>query len=156
MAWRRPGDKPFSEPMMVNLLTHICLTRTQCCQSYLVFKKFYTLYKKQTDQKLNKTCQSAAIADATILVPCHEVKSLQLVSWWHHHMETFSTSLALCEGNLPVTGGFPSQRPVMWSFDVLFFDLHLNKQLSKQFKHWWFETPSHSLWRHYNVVFGHL
>ena len=27
MAWRRPGDKPLSEPMMVNLLTHICVTR---------------------------------------------------------------------------------------------------------------------------------
>ena len=23
MAWRRPGDKPLSEPIMVNLLTHI-------------------------------------------------------------------------------------------------------------------------------------
>ena len=29
MAWRRPGDKPLSEPMMVNLLTHICITRPQ-------------------------------------------------------------------------------------------------------------------------------
>ena len=29
MAWRRPGDKPFSEPMMVSLLTHICVTRPQ-------------------------------------------------------------------------------------------------------------------------------
>ena len=29
MAWRRPGDKPLSEPMMVNLLTHICVTRLQ-------------------------------------------------------------------------------------------------------------------------------
>ena len=27
MAWRRPGDKPLSEPMMVNLLMHICITR---------------------------------------------------------------------------------------------------------------------------------
>ena len=27
MAWRRPGDKPLSEPMMVSLLTHICVTR---------------------------------------------------------------------------------------------------------------------------------
>ena len=26
-AWRRPGDKPLSEPMMVSLLTHICVTR---------------------------------------------------------------------------------------------------------------------------------
>ena len=30
MAWRRPGDKPLSEPMVVNLLTHKCVTRPQC------------------------------------------------------------------------------------------------------------------------------
>ena len=29
MAWRRRGDKPLSEPMMVSLLTHICITRPQ-------------------------------------------------------------------------------------------------------------------------------
>ena len=29
MAWRRIGDKPLSEPMMVNLLMHICVTRPQ-------------------------------------------------------------------------------------------------------------------------------
>ena len=29
MAWRRPGDKPLSEPMEVSLLTHICITRPQ-------------------------------------------------------------------------------------------------------------------------------
>ena len=29
MAWRRPGDKALSEPMMVRLPTHICVTRPQ-------------------------------------------------------------------------------------------------------------------------------
>ena len=29
MAWRRPGDKPLSEPMMISLPTHICVTRPQ-------------------------------------------------------------------------------------------------------------------------------
>ena len=29
MAWRRPGDKPLSEPMIVSLPTHICVTRPQ-------------------------------------------------------------------------------------------------------------------------------
>ena len=29
MAWRRPGDKPLSESMMVSLMTHICVTRPQ-------------------------------------------------------------------------------------------------------------------------------
>ena len=29
MAWRCPGDKPLTEPVMVSLLTHICVTRPQ-------------------------------------------------------------------------------------------------------------------------------
>ena len=29
MAWRRPGDKPLTEPMMASLPTHICVTRPQ-------------------------------------------------------------------------------------------------------------------------------
>ena len=29
MAWRRPGDKPLSEPMVVRLPMHICVTRPQ-------------------------------------------------------------------------------------------------------------------------------
>ena len=28
MAWRRPADKPLSEPLMVRLSTYICVTRT--------------------------------------------------------------------------------------------------------------------------------
>ena len=36
------------------------------------------------------------------------------------------------------------------SFDV-FFDLRLNKRLSKQPWGWWFETPAWSLWRHRNA-----
>ena len=68
-------------------------------------------------------------------------------AWWRHQMETFSALLALCAGNSPVTGEFPSQRPVARSFDIS-FDLHLNKQLSKQWWDWWFESPSRSLWHH--------
>ena len=29
MAWRRPGYKPLSEPMMAKIPTHICITRPQ-------------------------------------------------------------------------------------------------------------------------------
>ena len=41
-------------------------------------------------------------------------------SWWRHQMETFSALLAFCAGNSPVTGEFPSQRPLTQSFDVFF------------------------------------
>ena len=74
------------------------------------------------------------------------------VTWWRHQMETFSALLAICAGNSPVPGEFPTQRPVTRSFDI-FFDLCLNKRLSKQWWGWWFETLSSSLWRHRNVYF---
>ena len=70
-------------------------------------------------------------------------------TWWRHLMEIFSALLAICAGNSPVPGEFPTQRPVTQSFDV-FFDLRLNKWLSKQWWGWWFETPSYPLWRHCN------
>ena len=57
-------------------------------------------------------------------------------SWRRHQMETCSALLALCEGNPPVTGGFPSQRPVTRSLDA-FFDVRLNKGLSKQSRCRW-------------------
>ena len=71
--------------------------------------------------------------------------------WWRHQMESFSTLLALCEGNPLVTGGFPSQGPVMRSFDV-FCDLCINKRLSKQSTRRCIEAPSRSLWRHCKVA----
>ena len=46
-------------------------------------------------------------------------------------MKIFSSLVALCAGNLKVIGEFPAQRPVTRSFDV-FFDVRLNKRLSKQ------------------------
>ena len=70
-------------------------------------------------------------------------------SLWRHQMGTFSALLALYEGNSPVTGEFPAQRPMTRSFDVFFY-VRLNKRLSKQSWSWWFDTPSRSSWRHCN------
>ena len=64
-------------------------------------------------------------------------------------MEAFSALLAICAGNSPVAGEFPAQRPVTRSFDV-FFDLRLNKRLSKQWWGWWFDTSLRPLWRRSN------
>ena len=60
----------------------------------------------------------------------------------------FRVNGSLC-GEFTGLGEFPTQRPVTQSFDV-FFDLRLNKRLSKQPWGWWFETLSWSLWRHCN------
>ena len=60
----------------------------------------------------------------------------------------FRVTGPLC-GEFTGPGEFPTQRPVTRGFDV-FFDLRLNKRLSKQPWGWWFETPSWSLWRQCN------
>ena len=72
----------------------------------------------------------------------------------HHIMMTssngniFRVTGPLC-GEFTGSGEFPTQRPVTRSFDV-FFDLRLNKRLSKQPWGWWFETLLWSLWRQCN------
>ena len=43
MAWRRPGDKPLSEPVMVSIPTHICVTRPRWVKFYASTQK--TSYK---------------------------------------------------------------------------------------------------------------
>ena len=60
-----------------------------------------------------------------------------------------SALLALYAGNSQVPGEFPAQKPVRRSFDA-FFNLCLNKRLSKQSLGWWLETPLRPLWRHCN------
>ena len=77
-----------------------------------------------------------------ILSPAHD----DVIKWKH-----FSALLALCAGNFPVTGEFPSRRSVTRSFNV-FFALRLNKRLSKESCGWWFETPWRSLWCHCNGI----
>ena len=75
--------------------------------------------------------------------------AIVILTWWRHQMETFSALLAICAGNSPVSGEFPTQRPVTRSFDI-YFDPRPDKRLSKQSWGWWFGTLSHSLWRHRN------
>ena len=83
-----------------------------------------------------------------------EVEELYSSSLTHSMMKSsngniFRVTGPLC-GEVTGPGEIPTQRPMTRSFDV-FVDLHLNKRLSKQPWGWWFETPSWSLWRHYNV-----
>ena len=61
MAWRRPGDKPLSEPMMVSLLTHICVTRPQWVNCTVWYNICYNLRQMHSTALLplftrNKQC----------------------------------------------------------------------------------------------------
>ena len=54
MAWRRPGDKPSSEPMMFRLPTHICVTRPQRVNSQL--RGILRLLTEKTSKLLITRC----------------------------------------------------------------------------------------------------
>ena len=77
-------------------------------------------------------------------------------SYWSHSAVMMTSSNGnifhvtghLC-GEFTGLGEFPTQRPVTRSFDA-FFDLSLNKRLSKQLWGWWFETPPCPWWCHCN------
>ena len=129
MAWRRRGDKSLSEPMMAYFTDAYMRHSIGFNPPRLIAGSFHYV-----------ACP--------VSCPYHAY----MYAWWRHRMETFSSLLALCAGNSPVTGEFPSQRPVVRSFDD-FFDIRLNKRLSKKSMHRWFETPSCSLWRHCNGTY---
>ena len=46
MAWRRSGDKPLSEPIMVSLPTHICVTRPQWIKNKARMNAFLIHFKQ--------------------------------------------------------------------------------------------------------------
>ena len=74
---------------------------------------------------------------------------LRHLTWILHDGDISRVAGHLC-GEFPGPRWIPrTQRPVTRSFDV-FFDLRLNKQLSKQSWGWWFETLPRPLWRQRN------
>ena len=123
MTWRRSGDKPLSEPMMVSLLTHICVTRPQWVNVGLEnclwpergwnfhFKFWLALILLLAGQMSMKHMMTSSNGNIFRVVgPLWGESTGPLINsphkiwntWWRHQMETFFMLLALCEGNPPV------------------------------------------------------
>ena len=67
MFWRRLGDTPLSQPMMVSSLTHLCVTRPQCVSCLVGVKSQMVLclktnvqwfIKNHTAHSINCVCQT--------------------------------------------------------------------------------------------------
>ena len=97
MAWHRPGDKPLSEPMMVNLLTHICVTLPQWV------KILHTISpKKQISKHIRYIIKWHNHATGWwnlfsrysfhVLSPTHVIWSLHCpaMTWWRHEYRLIS------------------------------------------------------------------
>ena len=75
MAWRRPGDKPLSEPMMVWLPTHICVTRPQWVK--------WAILKLMSGMGVLSIHLEIALSHTNLLIWCHQTTSHCLNQGWH-------------------------------------------------------------------------
>ena len=122
--------------------------------SYVIW---YGCYKTNTTEFSNASC-------TTYYVTTWAYWHVHTIYWWFYDAAILQNMMTSSDGNIfriagPLWGestcGFPSQRPVTRSFDV-FFDLCLNKRLSKHSTCRWFEAPWSSctacfrsaIWKH--------
>ena len=77
MAWRRSGDKPLSEPMIVSLPTHICVTRPQWVNTFETI-----LGNKPTSRIYHTWFEPMVCGNPTTLLAGHIELLAWLISSW--------------------------------------------------------------------------
>ena len=89
MVWRCPGTKPLSEPMMLSLLTHICVTRPQWVKTADEY-----LMKIIAVWVLKSICQLHIMTSGSILYdPIMFQYNIHLSSCTVHNMKTHDVQL---------------------------------------------------------------
>ena len=84
MAWRRSGDKPLPEPMMISLPTHICVTRPQWVKACIYWGVHLLPWG------LSSTCHSTDSRHVVDwLWPC-----IQTRVWSHHNIMQHQVAVA--------------------------------------------------------------
>ena len=135
MAWRRPGDKPFPEPMMVSLLTHICITLICDCQIVRYHAGRFTCVSHSSHCiMVSPWIQSSSHARISVHfcslsnLPYHDYNYVIMgamapqITGVSVVIQPFTQAQikeniklrvsGLCTGNLPVTGEFPHKGSV--------------------------------------------
>ena len=138
MAWRRPGDKPLCETMMVSLLMHICVTQPQWVNNSLIqvqgwWRKNVVLYDKGARQNGRRMERETGWVERMwqkkMNIPCDNVMIQNIFSYF-----------------------WPFVRGIHWtpvdSFqkepndEEIFFIVSWNKLFKKkQSSCWWFGIP---------------
>ena len=127
-------------------ISTLCLTVVQTNIKEYIKNQIIGVFSSQRASNVRNVSMSWCHRESPYYGFAHESERIphdDVIKWKH-----FRVTGPLC-GEFTGPGEFPTQRPVTRSFDV-FFDLRLNKRLGKQLWGWWFETPSWSLWPHYN------
>ena len=115
-----------------------------CSYLWLSLRRIIWSHSLVTCRKHDRN-QNRKFVLATGFVALGRLKHDDVIKWKH-----FPRYWPFVRGIHRSPVNFPhSQRPVTRSFDI-FFDLRLNKRLSRQSWGWWYETLSCPLWRQCN------
>ena len=125
MAWRRRDDKPLSEPMMVSLLMHICVTRPQ-----------WVIGHYSNNCLVNMIVAWGPVSTLSPIQSLHtqqphpqDSSSLQELSiTWKLLLQAWISTMT----SPPVTSGYRHRGPEIQSFDDVFV-VTLIKLLNKHF-----------------------
>ena len=119
MAWRRPGDKPLSEPRMISLPTHICVTRPQWVKD-IFFRLILqigisheTIFMSVSPHSIDDTSKLAQVM-AWCRQTINDTSTLVKIMAWHRR------------------GGNPSPEPmVIMAYSAHFSDVIMSKIASQ-------------------------
>ena len=94
MVWRRSGDKPLSEPMMVSLLTHICVTRPQWVNSLAPgwFERFFFISCETALKWLSLDLTDDKSTLVQVMAWCHQATSHYLNQCWPRFLTPYGVT----------------------------------------------------------------
>ena len=153
LQWFRANSKIIVDLIQLNLATHIQFHKHT--DVYIVWSCIlYNGLNHRVCVVVSRVCRCCVFyfdsIDLLLELEVYRCTKRSRATMTSSNGNIISVTGSLC-GEFTGPGEFPAQRPVTRSFDV-FFDLRLNKPLSKQPWGRWFETPSWSLWRQCNGI----
>ena len=120
MAWRRPGDKPLSQPMVVCLLTHICVTRPQWVQPFIANLGYWQICVEHILPKKASSPHNKKLTTGLIYEEC-----CVSCDFYHNSSQIVKHVLPCTSWNVvrdllkSVYGNMISYRQVNWNFAAI-------------------------------------
>ena len=160
MAWCRPSDKPFPEPMLTQF-TDAYMRHKGKVSQYIMGCVLFTLYTLRCNEKCYTINQILSWDHFTLTEPPHFgrqyiARNLNLLLFYRNHVDAikwkhFPRHWPFVRGVQQSPVDSPHKGQWRGAFVVFFLIcIWTNKRLSKRSRRRWFETPSRSLWRHCN------
>ena len=143
MAWRQPGDEPLSEPMIVSILTHICVTRPQWVKKPLLEP---ILTKTHDLGYLDLVCKTDGFVIWFLIVDVCPTDSRTTSGWWTLVQKT---SVCCCQLNRTPSSSMSSRVQVsLQDFKLMWAQLSVKARLLANGRAAFNESKTFSQWEH--------